>query len=112
MTGPRPSEARRARAAERARHARARRAAGKIAITIEVEHFPVADALIEDRRLGEWADSDRSALRTALERLVSDWARGSITRYGVDVSAKSKLWTNQLDDAREANRADEEHNNG
>ena len=56
--------------ADRMRRHRARRAAGRAILKVEVHLAELADALVEAGWLKAWDQEDRGEVRAALERLI------------------------------------------
>lgn len=61
--------------AERMRRHRARRAAGRAVLRVEVDLVELVPALVEARLLGLWDESDRGAVERATERALAIIAR-------------------------------------
>jgi hypothetical protein len=75
-----PPSRKRPGAALRQRAYRARKRSGLITLSIEVDHFEIAELLVGEGLLGAWDSEDRAAVRSAFEAAL---ARGSlrITRF-------------------------------
>jgi hypothetical protein len=78
-------------AAERQRRFRQRQALGLRCFPIELPEFALADALIESGRLTEAESADPAAVARAVERLVGEFIKKTVTRYGADGAAACTL---------------------
>src|SRR5258708_24863213 len=67
--------------AQRQRRYRQRRRLGAVIIPVAIDEYAVVDALIEAGILDEDESADRSRVAVALERIVGDWAKNTVTRH-------------------------------
>ena len=74
-------------AAARQRRRRERERRGLVVLTIEVDEVALAEQLICAGFLAPAEVDNREAITAALERVVSLWAQGDVTRHGALFSA-------------------------
>jgi len=61
---------------ERVRRHRARKKAGRAALTVDVDLDKIAGLLLDTGFIGEWDCDDRDAIARALATALDVWARG------------------------------------